>query len=83
MRSAPRCTGVVTVVFKKSGNTISSRSVGLRPDCSYRSRVSFNTARDPLRRGTLSVSTRFQGNTILLPKAARTYIVRAYASRRR
>jgi hypothetical protein len=76
-RTAPLCTGLVTVVFKKRGNTISSRSAGLRPNCTYRSRVSFDTRRDPLRRGALTVSTRFQGNTMLLPKTARTYVVRA------
>ncbi len=72
------CTGKVTVRFKKAGGpyTISARSVGLRPDCTFRSRVSFRT-RNPLRRGTLRVYTRFEGNPFLLPKNGPTRTVRA------
>lgn len=72
------CTGKVTIRFKKRGGifTTSSRSVGLRPDCTFRSRVTFRTT-NPLRRGVLKVSTRFEGNVFLLPKNARTHLVRA------
>jgi PKD repeat protein len=72
---APRCVGVVTVRIKKRTYTISSRNVGLRPNCTYRSKVSLRS-RTPLRRGTLAVSVRFQGNASLLPKAAPTQTVR-------
>ena len=71
-----RCTGVVTVRFKKRTYTISSRNVGLRSDCTYRSKVALRTP-NPLRRGTLSVSVRFQGNTVLLPRVASVHSVRS------
>jgi hypothetical protein len=55
---------------------MSSRNVRVRPDCSYRSRVALR-ATDPLRRGTLSVRVRFQGNGALLPRAAPVRTVHA------
>lgn len=63
------CTGVVTVRFKtaKGLYTTSTRSVGLKPDCTFRSKVTFKTP-NKLRRGKLKVYTRFQGNPFLLPR---------------
>lgn len=69
------CSGTVTVRFKKgTTTTISSRNVTLRPDCTYRSRVTFRTRST---RGTLRVYTRFNGNKVLLSKSASTHTVRA------
>lgn len=70
------CSGVVTVRFQKHFTTISSRNVGVRPDCTYRSRVTFRT-RLRTRRGVLRVRARFQGNPVLLPKNGHTHTVRA------
>jgi hypothetical protein len=72
------CRGAVTVRFRKAAGTytISSRRVFLKPDCSYRSQVSFRTT-NPLRRGTLTVRARFEGNVLLLPRNAPTHTVRA------
>ena len=66
------CTGVVTVRFQKHGTTISARNVGLKPDCTYTSTVSFRRTK-----GKLSVRARFQGNVLLTPLNSATKIVRA------
>jgi len=70
------CSGRLTVRFQKRNTTISSRKVNVRPDCTYRSRVTF---RSPLtaRRGVLRVRVRFQGNRVLRPKSSTTQTVRA------
>lgn len=70
------CSGRVTVRFQKRTTTISSRNVGVRPDCTYRSRVSFRLL-IATRRGSLRVRARFQGNAVLLPRSSSTKIVRA------
>jgi hypothetical protein len=72
------CTGNVTVRFKKAGGiyTISARTVALKPDCTFSSLVSFS-GNNPLRRGTLKVSTQFEGNGFLLPKAGPKRTVKA------
>jgi hypothetical protein len=70
------CTGTVTVRVQKHGTTISSRNVGVRPDCTYRSTVSF-TSRLPTRRGVFSIRARFQGNPVLQPRNSATKTVRA------
>ena len=71
------CTGVVTVRFqRRPSTTISSRSVGLKPDCTYRSRVSFRL-RLPTRRGPFTVRARFQGNPVMQPKNSARHLVRA------
>lgn len=70
------CSGTVTVRIQKRSTTISSRNVLLRPDCTYRSRVSFTT-RLTSRRGSLRVRARFQGNVLLSPINSRTTTVRA------
>jgi hypothetical protein len=70
------CAGVVTVRYQKRGTTISSRNVGVRPDCTYRSRVSFRT-RLRTRVGNLSVRSRFQGNAVLMPRNSSRKTVRA------
>ena len=70
------CAGNVTVRYQKNTTTISSRIVDLRPDCTYRSKVSFSLL-SPQRRGNLHVRARFGGNAVLLPRASRTITVRA------
>ncbi len=70
------CTGIVTVKFQRVTTTISSRSVGVRPDCTYRSRVTFRL-RLPTRIGVFRVRARFQGNPVMLPKNAAVHTVRA------
>ncbi len=70
------CSGIVTVRFTKRDRTIASKKLRLRPDCSYRSRVSLRS-RSILRRGVLSVLVKFEGNLVLLPKSATTRRVRA------
>jgi hypothetical protein len=68
------CTGKMTVSFSIGGFTISSRRVDLRPDCTYRSRVTF-ISRSRFRRIRLTVSALFEGNDFLLPKSAPVHIV--------
>jgi hypothetical protein len=70
------CSGVVTVRYQKRGTTISSRNVGLRPNCTYRSRVTFRT-RLRTRVGNLSIRSRYQGNAVLMPRNSSRKIVRA------
>jgi len=70
------CSGTVTVRFQKRTTTISARRVTVRPDCTYRSRVSFRLLL-PTRRGTLRVRSRFNGNAVLLPRNSSTKNVRA------
>ena len=70
------CTGTVTVRYQKRTTTISSRVVSVRPDCTYRSRVTFTT-RLITRVGNFRVQARFGGNAVLLPRRSRTRIVRA------
>ncbi len=70
------CSGVVTVRFQKNRTTISARNVFVRPDCTYRSRVSFRI-RVITRRGNFQVRARFQGNTVLVPRNSPTRTVRA------
>ncbi len=70
------CAGVVTVRIKRRGTTVSSRSVSVRPDCTYRSRATFRS-RLATRRGTLTVRAGFAGNTLLLPKNSSTRAIRA------
>lgn len=70
------CSGLVNVRFQKRTTTVSSRNVQLRPDCTYRSRVTFRT-RLVTRRGILRVRARFQGNAVLRPRNSSTHTVRA------
>lgn len=70
------CSGRINVRFQKRNTTISSRNVSVRPDCTYRSRVTFRLLL-PTRRGSLRVRARFQGNAVLLPRNSSTKIVRA------
>jgi hypothetical protein len=76
------CSGVVAVRVQKRfagarfGTTISSRNVSVRPDCTYRSAVTFHTLLRT-RRGNLSFRARFQGNVVLEPRNSRTVTVRA------
>ncbi|MGI9098810.1 MAG: hypothetical protein ACR2H2_10030 [Solirubrobacteraceae bacterium] len=68
------CSGDVTVRFRRGTTTLSTRSVELQPDCTYRSRVTFRSR--TLRQTTLRVSVRFEGNAFLFPASAPTHTVR-------
>jgi len=70
------CSGKVTIRFKKRSTTVSTRRVSLKPDCTYRSTVTFRL-RLSTRRGKLKARARFEGNVVLLPRASRTNTVRA------
>jgi hypothetical protein len=70
------CSGIVTVRFQRVTTTISARNVALRPDCTYRSRVSFRL-RVVTRHGTFRVRARFQGNPVLQPRNSARHTVRA------
>ena len=70
------CSGKVSVRFRKVTTTISVRVVDVRPDCTYRSRVSFRL-RSRERRGLLRVQTRFEGNLVLLARRSSRQTVRA------
>jgi hypothetical protein len=70
------CSGVVTVRVQHRGTTISSRNVGLRRDCTYRSKVTFRT-RLRTRIGPLTFRARFQGNPAMTPRNSRSTVVRA------
>jgi len=69
------CTGVVTVRVKRTGPfTISSRRARLRPDCTYRSQVTFRVA-GRLGSGSLRVHAAFEGNRLLAPANAGAHTV--------
>jgi hypothetical protein len=68
------CSGNVTVRFRRGASTISTRSVEVQPDCTYRSRVTFRSR--TLVSTTLRVSVRFEGNDFLFPESAPTQTVR-------
>ena len=70
------CSGTVNVRFQKRNTTISSKNVGLRPDCTFQSRLRLNS-RLPTRRGVLRVRARFQGNAVLQPRNSSSHTVRA------
>ena len=70
------CNGSITVRYQKRTTTISSRIVALRPDCTYRSRVTFRL-RLITRIGTFRVRARFSGNALLLPRRSVARLVRA------
>ena len=70
------CSGFVAIRFQKVRTTISSRNVQVRPDCTFRSRVTFRTLLR-VRRGRLNVRARFQGNELLKPSINQVHRVRA------
>lgn len=70
------CSGKVNIRFQKRSTTISSRNVTVRPDCTYRSRVTIRL-RLLTRRGNLRVRARFQGNVVLAPRSSSKKTVRA------
>ena len=74
--TARACAGEVTVTFKRLVATISARTVRLRPDCSFASRVAFR-GRSRQVRGTLRVLVHFSGNATLKPRSAPSRLVAA------
>jgi hypothetical protein len=77
MTAAAACAGQVHVQFKRGTKTISARRRNVRPNCSWRSSVSFARRSRVGRSGRLRVTVRFLGNDVLAPAQARTFRVRA------
>jgi hypothetical protein len=74
---AKGCLGKVTVQIKNGRKTISTRTVSLRSDCSYASRVRFTQKyRLRTRGGRLKVLVKFLGNPALTARRARSTTVR-------
>ena len=69
------CSGTITVRYQKRTTTISARIVAVRPDCTYRSRVTFRT-RLITRIGNFRVRARFGGNVLFNARNSSTRIVR-------
>ena len=70
------CSGNITVRYQKRTTTISARIVAVRPDCTFRSRVTFTT-RLITRIGTFRVRARFGGSVLFNPRNSATRLVRA------
>ena len=64
--AASGCVGRVAVQVKRRSNTISTRRVSLRRDCTFASRVTFRPGERLPPRGTLRFQVRFLGNAALL-----------------
>ncbi len=78
MQPAQACAGGrVSVQVKAVRNTISNRRTKLRPDCSYRLRVTFRKRARLGRAGRLRFRARFTGNDALRPARGRVRTVRA------
>jgi hypothetical protein len=70
------CKGKVSVQIKAvPRKTISTRRVNVRRDCTYRSVVTFTERSRFPESGELEIHARFLGNTVLLPRKARTHKV--------
>jgi len=70
------CAGKVNVKVTKRNTAVSSRTVKVRSDCTYRSRVSFRL-RLSTRVGTLRFRPRFLGNQVLQPRKGPSRTARA------
>jgi hypothetical protein len=69
---AEACRGGLTVQVVRGAKAISSRDRSVKPDCIWRSTVTF--AR---RSGRLIVMARFHGNDALAPRSAKRFRIRA------
>ncbi|MCA1677499.1 MAG: hypothetical protein LC777_00395, partial [Actinobacteria bacterium] len=70
---ADGCRGPVSVQIKRGGTTISGRRVFVHRDCTYRSTVTFATARRfGMTIKQLRFITRFLGNARIAPSTAPT-----------
>jgi hypothetical protein len=65
MTAADGCSGVVIVIVKSGGNTVSTRLADVQADCTYRSAVTFGMLRR-LGNRRLAVRAHFTGNDRLL-----------------
>jgi Ca2+-binding RTX toxin-like protein len=63
------CHGVVTVIFKAGGKTVSARNANLSRTCTFSRKVTFSIPRR-LHPKTLKVEVRFRGNAVLSAKSA-------------
>ena len=68
------CAGRVTVRIKRGKRTLSSRTVDVRSDCTYRARFKLSTR--AARRTRLKVKAAFKGNDVLLPVSAKKISVK-------
>jgi Ca2+-binding RTX toxin-like protein len=73
--AADDCRGAVAVQIKSRGQTISTRNVDVRPNCTYRSRVTFRVRRRILS-NRLVVRARFTGTSALERTISRRVRVR-------
>jgi hypothetical protein len=76
VRRADGCTGRVSIQVKAGGRTISTRRVRVDRSCAFSGRVTFGDASRFGSERSLRFVVRFQGNTLLAPKAARVQTVR-------
>gem|GEM_PF-4917329 len=58
------CTGTVKIVFKAGSQTRSSKTVNLKPNCTYSSSTTIK------KKGKMTVSVKFSGNAILAASSA-------------
>jgi PKD repeat protein len=70
------CNGRVRVTFKVGQKTISARTTALKSSCAYNTSVTFRDRKRIGKATRLRAIVRFQGNTRLNPKSARTRTVR-------
>jgi hypothetical protein len=71
------CTGVLAIQIKAKNQTISTRHVNLRKDCSFRGGVQFSLEHRLVKQKRLKVRVRFLGNEVLKPRSAKKISVRA------
>jgi hypothetical protein len=62
------CSGKVRVMIKRGKKTLVKKNITLKPTCSYSAKI---TIRKKMKRGKLTISTRWLGNTLLLPRNAK------------
>ena len=74
--AAAGCSGTVDISFKAGRKTVSSRRVALRPDCTYRSKLTFRLPRR-LKPRRLNVVTVFSGNEVVEGIRAKRHTVRS------
>ncbi|MBA2638206.1 MAG: Ig-like domain-containing protein [Solirubrobacterales bacterium] len=76
VRRADACRGRVTVRYKARTRTISTRRVSVTRACTFSARTTFRVSGRFAGARTLAVRVRFAGNRVLLPRQARSRVVR-------
>ena len=70
---AQMCSGKVRVLIKRGLKTLAKKNITLKPTCSYSAKI---TIRKKMKHGKLTVSTRWLGTLLLLPKNAKSLKVK-------